>query len=112
MALGSITNPFSNNTQSNYVNDSFDERILLAKQFCEENKVTQLENILKSGVSVNTLVPQFQYKKVRRNNVPLLSISVARNSIDCVKLLVKYGANIEAKDIFSQFLIQFKFIYF
>lgn len=100
-------NSSSNAQQNNYNVDSLDERIQLAIKFCETNKPDQLQTIIKSGINVNTLIPQYKFKNVRRSNVPLISIAVSCNSLDCVKRLVLLNADIEAQDIFLIYFIQF-----
>lgn len=106
--------PSRNNLQNNY-----NTTIQLAVNFCEANNPEQLRNyIFQTKISVNTLVPLYKYKNIRRMKVPLISVAVSHNSLDCVKLLVQLNADIEAQDVFiisfiqfySFFLIQFFFL--
>lgn len=70
----------------------------LAVQYCEQNKETSLALLLKNTSLVKSVVEQYKFKTICRTNVPLLSIAIGSKSLDCVKLLIKNGADIESPD--------------
>lgn len=104
--------PAPSNTQNNRIRHSIDDPIQLAVNFCETNKPVELTNIIRSGINVNTIVPQYKFKNVRRTKVPLISIAVSCNSLDCVKRLVQLNADIEAQDILIYIIYSISFIFF
>ena len=67
---------------------------------CQKNNLATLQSLVPSRIKVNELVPQIKLNllKVERKNVPLLCIAAASGSFDCVKYLVKSGANVDATD--------------
>ena len=78
---------------------------------CQKNNLATLQSLVPSHIKVNELVPQIKLNllKVERKNVPLLCIAAASGSFDCVKYLVKSGANVDATDNTVLFLIFFIF---
>lgn len=107
----SSPNLSSNNIQNSHNSHSNDGLIQLAIKFCETNKPDELQSIIRSGINVNTLVPQYKFKNVRHTKVPLISIAVSCNSLDCVKRLVMLNADIEAQDIFIYIVYSVSFIF-
>lgn len=74
------------------------KELLLAADYCSHDDAKKLREILeKSSFNPNELLSSFKYK-FTRTNVPLLCICVISNSIDCAKLLISAGANIEITD--------------
>lgn len=68
-------------------------------RYCQENKPAQLQNLIQNGyLSPDSVVPNFQTKSLQRHQVPLISIAVYSDSLECVKILIKSGANIEKED--------------
>ena len=89
-----------------------EERILQVKASIEEKNVNKLRSLISSGISPRSSISQFKYKNVRRGNVPLISIAIAFNSIECVKLLIQAGADLEAEDVLFFFFYSVPFIFF
>lgn len=75
-----------------------DDTVSKAVRYCQENLPAMLAPLLQSTLDPNLVVPQFRYKTLSRKNVPLISIAVAYDSVDCIQLLVKSKANIECED--------------
>lgn len=69
-----------------------------AVKYCEQNNAAALSHIVPSVVAASSVVPQYRYKNLNRSKVPLISICTAAKAIDCAKVLLLNGANIEAED--------------
>lgn len=83
----------------------------LAVQYCEQNKETSLALLLKNTSLVKSVVEQYKFKTICRTNVPLLSIAIGSKSLDCVKLLIKNGADIESPDGIHFFCLEYSLIF-
>jgi hypothetical protein len=84
----------------------------LAVSYIQQNNSLQLESLLQSVFSPNSIVPQFVYRRLTRFKVPLLCVAVAYDSYDCLILLAKHGASLDLKDgvslVFPTFLFHFR----
>ena len=69
-----------------------------AAEYCEKNKATSLASLVPRQVPGNAVVENYKFKSLSRTKVPLLCIAIASHSLDCVKYLVKNGAEIEKPD--------------
>lgn len=74
------------------------DQVTLGAKAIQDKKSAQLATFIQNGLSPNSFLPLFKFKALSRNNVPLLCIACACDSIECVKLLVKSGANLEDED--------------
>ena len=80
---------------------------------CQRNNVNTLQTLVPSHVNPSELIPQIKLNLLSRKNVPLICVAAAYGSLDCVKYLVKAGANIDANDgNISSFLFQNNFPFF
>ena len=70
----------------------------LAVQYCEQNNVTSLALLIPGTISSNAIIDNYRYRSIVRTSVPLLSIASAFKAVDCVKLLLNNGADIEKPD--------------
>lgn len=74
------------------------KELMAAASYCQQNDVNKLRALLENqSIKPNDLISSFKYK-IARTNVPLLCVCVIGNSIDCAKLLINAGANVEIVD--------------
>ena len=70
-----------------------------AVRYCKENKVGLLSSLIQSSVNPNAVVSKFRYGPFSRTQVPLLSICVAHDALDCIQYLISNAhANVETAD--------------
>lgn len=91
------------------------KELLAARDYCSHNDANKLRALLEnSSIKPNDLLSSFKYK-ITRIKVPLLCVCVIGNSIDCAKLLINAGANVEIADgnfFFNFFIRNFYFFSF
>lgn len=74
------------------------KELIAASEYCSRNDANKLRSLLENSlIKPNDVLSTFKYK-ITRTNVPLLCVCVIRNSIDCAKLLINAGANVEITD--------------
>lgn len=70
-----------------------------AALYCQKNNLAQLQALVPSQISVDSIVPSIKLTSTLRKNVPLLCIAVASNSVDVTHYLLKLGAKLDLADI-------------
>lgn len=65
---------------------------------CKTNNDAVLATLVPSQIDPNAIVPQFRYKSIIRNDVPLLCIAAAYDAIPCANILLQAGADVEKAD--------------
>jgi hypothetical protein len=91
------------------------KNLILAGKYLQENNASALASIIQPPTGPNVTLSTFRlrpYVTAARNKVPIVSAAAAYGSLDCLDLLIKSGANLEAQDDrgVSFFLIGLQFI--
>jgi len=69
-----------------------------AARACSKNDLGALQELLKKWITSDSTVPQFTFKVTPRRSVPLLSVAVACDSLNCMTCLIKAGADVRQAD--------------
>lgn len=67
-------------------------------KICRSGSVTILQTLVPEKISPNAKIPFYKILNSPRFNIPILCVSAAYGSLECVKCLLSAGANIDDSD--------------
>ena len=71
--------------------------------YCRTNNLNNLSKLVPNLYEASAIISDYKFGTTSREKVPLLCISIENKALDCIKYLLKNGANKEASDGVNNF---------